>query len=87
MQLSNPVSTIVRDCLFPTTGYISHLSPRCSLRDLLLDEEHGDFRHFCRSEFDVKEALFIQATEREMWSVEKGRGNGGGYLGGWEGLV
>lgn len=83
MQLS---STMVRDCLFAMAGDLAHLFPRCSLRDLLLEEEHGHFRHFSHSEFDVKEeALFIQAIEREMWgasrwSMEKGQG---GMVGNW----
>lgn len=69
-----------------TVGDPAHLFPR-SLRDLLLEEERGDFRHFCRSEFGVKEeALFIQAIERETWggsrwSMEKG--GRGGMVGYW----
>ena len=38
-----------------------YLSPRCSSRDLLLEKEHEGFRHFCRSEFDAKDALLIHA--------------------------
>ena len=67
MHMSNliSVSTMVRDCLFVTTGDLAHLFPRCGLRVLSLEDEHGGFRHFCSSGFDVKEALFIQARDRE----------------------
>lgn len=43
------------------------LAPRRSSRGLLLEEEPGDFRHFCRLESAAKGALPIQAIEREMW--------------------
>jgi hypothetical protein len=84
------VSAMVRGCLFVTTGDLAHLFPGCSLRDLLLEDEHGGLRHVCRSGFDVKEALFIQARDRERnvgasrWSMEKGQGKWKviGWLGG-----
>jgi hypothetical protein len=44
----------------------------------LLEKEHEGFRHFCRSEFDAKDALLIQAIfpREKCGEVDDGEGAG-----------